>query len=427
MGEPNFLQYVGEKTWWQVGTLLTGTHQSPLLNANVVFNEKSILFVGDSSSLPPKNLLKEGQESPDLSLPDYTLLPGLIEAHAHLFLEGAELDFDTRKQYLKKKPEELFVLATKRLEKLVRIGVTAYRDAGDNNGVGLQLSKLYGNANRPLMPYVDSPGAAIHHKGRYGSFMSEPLENYSTIRECVEGRIAAGADRIKLIPTGIINFKEGRVTKEPQMTSEEMIEFVKVSKELGKQTFAHASGDIGIDVVIDGGADSVEHGFFLRDDQLNRMRDKDIAWVPTFAPVQKQVDFKDKMGWDENIVSNLQKILDLHASNLVKAEKKGVKVIAGSDAGSYGVAHGVDFLYELELMEAAGISPISVINSATGVSSDRLGYKENFGQIKKGFKSRFILTKNSPLDKISNLRLDKHVVFDGQILESKNDMDYSGL
>ena len=63
------------------------------------------------------------------------------------------------------------------------------------------------------MPYIDSPGAAIHHRGRYGSFMAEPLEEYGSPAECVEARIRAGADRIKLIPTGIIDFKKGTVTR----------------------------------------------------------------------------------------------------------------------------------------------------------------------------------------------------------------------
>ena len=80
------------------------------------------------------------------------------------------------------------------------------------------------------MPYVDSPGAAIHHKGRYGSFMADPIENHASLRACVESRIKAGADRIKLIPTGIINFKKGAVTTEPQMTTEEILKLVAAAK-----------------------------------------------------------------------------------------------------------------------------------------------------------------------------------------------------
>jgi len=414
-----------QRVWLRVGTLLDGISAKPFRNTHVVYEKSRILFVGENS--PPPDLLNTGRRGPDLDLPDYTLLPGLIEAHAHFFLEGGELNLDKRSAYLKQTPEELLKAAHGRLEKLVQLGVIAVRDAGDKDGVGLALSKLTAGANRPLMPYVDSPGAAIHHKGRYGSFMAEPIENFASLKECVEARVKAGADRIKLIPTGIINFKKGAVTSEPQMTTEEVRELVAAAKSFGKQTFAHASGDAGIERAIDGGVDSVEHGFFVRADQLAKMRDRQIAWVPTFAPVQEQVDHADLMGWNAQVVSNLQKILDQHAASLIKANEMGVQIIAGSDAGSVGVAHGLGFLNELELMERAGLSPIAVINSATGTSSNRLAFKEKFGQIKPGFLSRFILTRHSPLQTVAHLCQPKLVVFDGAVFESGDSSDSAGL
>jgi imidazolonepropionase-like amidohydrolase len=414
----------GRKVWLRVGTLLDGIEIKPSRNANVVYDKNQILFVGENA--PSVDLLDAGQREPDLNLPDYTLLPGLIEAHAHFFLEGGELNLDKRAAYLKQTSEELLAAAHGRLEKLVHLGVIAVRDAGDKDGVGLALGKLYASASRPLMPYVDSPGAAIHHRGRYGSFMAEPIENFATPRQCVEARIKTGADRIKLIPTGIINFKKGAVTTEPQMTSAEVSELVAAAKSFGKQAFAHASGDFGISRAIDGGVDSVEHGFFIRADQLAKMRDRQIAWVPTFAPVQEQVDHADVMGWDVEVVSHLKKILEQHAASLVKAHEMGVQIIAGSDAGSCGVAHGFGFLNELELMERAGLPPIGVINSATGASSSRLAFKEKFGQIKPGFLSRFILTRYSPLESVSHLREQKFVVFDGAVFESGR-VDSAGL
>ncbi|NUO83945.1 amidohydrolase family protein, partial [candidate division KSB1 bacterium] len=372
-------------------------------------------------------LLNPGQNQPDVELHDYTLLPGLIEAHAHLFLEGGELEFKKRNTYLKQTPQELLSVARQRLEKLVRIGIIAIRDAGDKHGVGLALSKLYAREDKPLMPYVDSPGAAIHHKGRYGGFMAEPLENHGSPKACVESRIQAGAERIKLIATDIIDFKEGRVVKEPQMTTHEVTELVRAAKAFHKQAFAHASGEEGIESVIEGSVDSVEHGFFIRADQLARMRDRQIAWVPTIAPVQKQIEYAARLGWDERIISNLQKILDQHATSLVKAHAMGVQIIAGSDAGSYGVMHGLGLLDELELMERAGLSAIAVINAATGNGSQRLRYKEKFGQIKPGYRSRFILTKHSPLSGIVNLRKQKHVVFDDAVFDSNLNFDTTGL
>lgn len=404
------------RTWLHVGTLLDGTSTAPRREAHVVYDKDGILFVGDKGRTPPRDVLREGQTAPDVSAPDSTLLPGLIEAHAHLFLEGGEQDIETRAAFIKQSPAELLQSAMPRLEKLVRLGVIGVRDAGDKDGVGLALSALCKSATRPLMPYVDSPGAAIHRKGRYGSFMGEPLEAYLSHAECVAGRIAAGADRIKLIPTGIINFKKGAVTTEPQMTTDDVASLVAASKANNRQTFAHASGDVGIEHAVEGGVDSVEHGFFIRHDQLARMRDRQIAWVPTFAPVQMQVGKVD---------GDLQKILDGHAESLQAAHKLGVQVIAGSDAGSCGVAHGVGLLYELELMEKAGMPSIAIVNAATGVSSQRLGFREKFGRIEVGLKSRFLLTEHSPLVTVANLEKPRDVVFDGVMYSSL--VDTAGL
>ena len=120
--------------WLHVGTLLDGISARPIKQANVVYNETEILFVGDSSTSPPAACLNPGQRSPDLELPDFTLLPGLTEAHAHLFLEGGELDPEKRNAYLKQSGNGLLANAKTRLEKLVRLGVLGVRDAGDKDG-----------------------------------------------------------------------------------------------------------------------------------------------------------------------------------------------------------------------------------------------------------------------------------------------------
>lgn len=411
--------------WLRVGTILDGLSTLPLRDAHIVYDRDHVLFVGEDS--PPRDLLKSAEREPDAALPDYTLLPGLVEGHAHFFLEGGELNADKRAAHLKQTPENLLKLALSRLEKLVRLGIAGVRDAGDKDGVGLALSRLCERTHRPIMPYVDSPGAAIHHRGRYGAFMGEPMEDFASRRQCVEARVNSGADRIKLIPTGIINLKKGAVTTAPQMTTAEVCELVAVAKSFGRQTFAHASGDAGIDRAIDGGVDSVEHGFFVRDDQLFKMRDRQIAWVPTFAPVQRQIDHADVMGWDGEVVGNLRGILDQHAASLTKAHELGVRIIAGSDAGSYGVAHGLGFLDELELMERAGLSPVAVMNSATGASSERLDFKEKFGQIRPAFLSRFILTRHSPLKTVANLRKHRLVIFHDSVFETDESFDPAGL
>jgi imidazolonepropionase-like amidohydrolase len=401
--------------WLQVGTLIDGESETPITNGHVVFNAESILHAG--ADAPPPDLV-DGRSVPDLILPDHTLLPGLIEAHAHLFLRGGELDIDKRKSYLSQSPDELLVQAQRRIAALLHSGIIAIRDAGDKDGVGLALSKAYRERKKgdPLMPYIDSPGAAIHHRGRYGSFMGSVIEDHASAADCVAARVADGADRIKLIPTSIINFKKGMVTAKPQMDAQRLRDLADAAKHHGRQTFAHASGDEGIDHVIEAGIDTVEHGYFIRPDQLDLMAEKNIAWVPTFAPVQKQIDHAELMGWDDDCLTNLKNIIENHQKSLLYADQIGVTIIAGSDAGSHGVSHGDDFIYELELMEQAGLDPIKVINTATGNSANRLNFSEPFGRINAGGKSRMILTAHRPQDTVSNLRKNQLCLFDGHVI-----------
>lgn len=412
-------------TWLRVGTLLDGVRTSPLRDAHLVFNAREILYVG--ATPPPATLVREGQTEPDATCPDATALPGLIEAHAHLFLEGGEEEPAKRADYLKQNDAELLARAIPRLRRLLAIGVIAVRDAGDKNGVGLALQARYRTAEAGTMPYVDSPGAAIHHQGRYGSFMGRPVEEYPSIEACVDGRLADGAHRIKLLATGIINFEKGAVTAKPQMPADELKQFVDASKRRGRQTFAHCSGNDGVNNCLFAGVDTIEHGFFVDDEQLARMRDADIGWVPTFAPVQFQVDKAGQLGWSPTVRDNLQRILDGHAASLAKAAQLGVRIIAGSDAGSHGVAHGWGFLDELGLMQRAGLSPLQVINAATGAGGMRLGLAENLGVLRAGAKPRFIVTKADPLADVTQLRAPKTVVFDGAVIDGTDDARERGM
>lgn len=136
--------------WLRVGTLLDGGSAPHMRNAHLVYSGGGILFVGQDS--PPRSVLNDEQKQPDADLPDYTLLPGLIDAHTHFFLEGGELDPEKRAAHLAQPPEKLLHLAGQRLEKLVRLGIAACRDAGDKDGVGLALSNICAAADRPTTP-----------------------------------------------------------------------------------------------------------------------------------------------------------------------------------------------------------------------------------------------------------------------------------
>lgn len=414
--------------WLRIGQLIDGHSAQPLRHANVVFEASGIRFVGNAEQTPPSDVLA-GQSSPDAVLEDMTMLPTLIEAHAHLFLDGALVDFVQREQYLKQDAATLLERARSRWKKILAVGVGTVRDAGDKHGVGLALARESKSQSSGLRqtPYLDSPGAAIHHRGRYGAFMGSPIEDHDSPAACVLARVKDGADRIKLLVSGIINFKEGKVTTPPQMSIDEVKSIVDAAKSHGKQTFAHASGTEGVEHSIEGGVNTVEHGFFITDEQLSKMRDRRIAWVPTFAPVQLQIDRAEDLGWDDVITGHLKRIIASHQEMLRKAHERGVMVLAGSDAGSCGVPHAVGLLDELVHMETAGMPRMEILRSATGISADALDFPEPMGKIAAGYRSRFILTPHDPLKSVANLYKDKIVYFDGAQVETAGSVDTDGL
>lgn len=415
--------------WIRVGQLIDGLSDLVISEADVVFDARQILGVSSSEHRVDLRPWMENQSEPDAVLPDWTLLPCLVEAHAHLFLDGAPIDFQQRKQYLQQSSGAFIDRARARWPKILQCGVGTVRDAGDKHGVGLALAAEAKSRHGRLAttPWIDSPGAAIHHQGRYGSFMGRPIEEFESPAECVSERISAGADRIKLLVTGIIDFKTGSVKTKPQMSPAEVGALVDASKQRSRQTFAHASGVEGVENAIEGGVTTVEHGFFITNEQLSKMRDKQIAWVPTFAPVQLQLDRAEEIGWDKQVVGHLQNILDGHSRMLCKARELGVVILAGSDAGSCGVPHGMGLLNELCHMEAAGLSSHEVLLSATGRSASTLQFLEPIGRIAPGCRARMIFTHHNPLATVANLKLSNTILFDGAVFSRGEDFDTSGL
>lgn len=411
--------------WLRIGRLFTGLAPTALHDAHLVYDASRVVYAG--AEMPPAAILRAGQTCPDLHLPKHTALPGLIDAHTHLFLEGGEEDPGRRALQLKLPATEQLGRAHARLARLVAIGITAVREAGDKTGVGLALQNRWRSSARGVMPYVDAPGAAVNHAGRYGLFMSRPAEEHDNPWLTVADRCGAGARRIKLIATGIINFEKGAVTAPPQMAARELIQFADAARAAGKQTMVHCSGRDGVAHCLDAKVDSIEHGYFIEDEQLARVRDLDLTWVPTFAPVQFQLDCADKLGWSNQVRDKLRGILDGHARSLARAVAMGVRIVAGSDAGSHGVPHGWGFIRELELMQEAGMTAAQVLHSATGASASRLGYAEPIGHLLTSAKPRIIITEQDVLSDVSRLRRPKYVIFDGVVHSRGDDPAVPGL
>lgn len=348
--------------------------------------------------------LPDGFEQADICNVGF-LMPGLVEAHCHLFLDGGELDFKVRSDYLKLPLEKMLQTARNNVKANLASGITLIRDAGDRYGVNHAIREEF--STRPDAPVIRSPGLGLRRPKKYGSFMAQEVATAEEIITAVTAR-AKSSDDLKILLTGIIDFEAGAVTKAPQFDLESLKLIVSVAADHGLKTFAHCSGLDGLELAVAAKVDSIEHGFFMEEGILDAMVEKEIAWVPTFSPVHFQWARPELAGWNENTIGNLRRILDDHLHHVEMAYHKGVQLVAGSDAGSHGVQHGSALIDELDFFLEAGLPMQEVLKSATS-RPRRLWGCESI-DIAENNIADFVALGSSPFEHANALR-DVRMVF----------------
>lgn len=278
------------------------------------------------------------------------LMPRPVEAHAHLFLDGDELDPERRAAYLKSSREEFMKCARENVRRYSDAGIGVIRDAGDVHGVNLQVRD---ESARNGGLRVLAAGHGLRREGRYGSFLAKPFDPVTG--QTLGSALAPGSDFVKIVLTGIIDFKNGVVKGEPQFSLADTSALVAAAHAHGLKTLAHCSGAEGLRIAVAAGIDTVEHGFFMEENLLGIMAEKQIAWTPTLLPVQFHCEHPEYGGWDHDTVDSLQRILDHHRECLLKAETLGIPILTGSDAGSCGVPHASGLWKEMELLRQTGL------------------------------------------------------------------------
>lgn len=299
------------------------------------------------------------------------LMPGLVDAHVHLFLDGGPTDSATRSAHLKQSVDQLAEAARRSARQNLGSGVTLVRDAGDRHGINNRIRE---EARDPAagLARVRSGGLGVKRAKRYGAFMATDVDDAASIRTSVT-QLAEANDEIKLILTGIIDFDAGTVTDEPQFDIPAARLVVETAHAGGRKVFAHCSGVKGLDVAVAAGVDAIEHGFFMTREHLLKMRDLGLAWTPTFCPVHFQWAQPDAVGWSANTVGNLRRILDSHAEHVRLADELGVTLLLGTDAGSMGVVHGRALAEEADRCQEAGLSVEAVLRAATSAARRHFG------------------------------------------------------
>ncbi|MFQ5753747.1 MAG: amidohydrolase family protein [bacterium] len=399
----------------QCGQLIDVKSQRVIKNVLVIIEGERITRVGSNLSIPSNALV--------IDLSEYTVLPGLIDTHTHICLTP---DYTEKNPVLYKSIPYRTIEGVRAAQLNLAAGFTTLRDVDSegadfadvairdaiNNGLilgpRLQVSTMAlsitgGHMNiSGLAPHIDVPQLA--------AIADTPGEKLKEVRR----QIKYGADWIKLYTTGTMRHINPK-TLEPlsQMTQEEIKLIVDECNRWNIPVAAHAYGGEGATNAILGGVRSLEHGFFLNEEQLRAMADRGTFWSPTLSVYLPNTEEEKQDPLRKQIVAS-------HKRAFQNALKLGVKIAFGTDVGAFEHGNGAR---EFKLMVDYGMKPMRAIQSATVVAAELMRWEDQIGSIEAGKYADIIAVKGDPLKDIQVLEKISFVMKNGVVIKDETNME----
>ena len=355
--------------------------------------------------------------TPDLDLSDRTVLPGLIDAHTHLFLQGNEDAAAYERQILKESVPLRTLRAAAAARRALAQGFTTLRDLG-TEGAGHADSDLKRAIEQGIVPgpRLQVADLAFSATGTYPVLSPawelnlpsgvQVVDGVEAIRKGVREQVRYGADWIKVYADrGQRLGPDGRLRSQLNFSAEELAAFVAEAKRLGKRTAAHAHGWDGIDAALTAGFDSIEHGSGFDEPLLKRAAAQGTAWCPTLAAMEYVAPTRGGV-YTKELPERLRRAFALGL-------KLGVKIVNGSDAGAFPWDR--PLARELELMAAQGMTNLQALQAATLRAAELLGLASDVGSLEPGRQADFLAVEGDPLQDLAALRRVLCVVKGGQV------------
>ncbi len=390
----------------KAGWLIDGTGSPAVPNAILKVREGRVASVQSGS-----DEMAPDDKHPDnvTNLSHCTIIPGLIDAHVHLSMSGTD-DKTYREKQLVADYDVIKDVIAGHIRDHFLHGIIAVRDGGDRSAHVLKYKKtIHSRSQCPLV--VKTAGRAWHIKGRYGGLVGKPVVDGCLLADSVK-KGSDEIDHIKIINSGLNSLCDfGRQTA-LQFEKRELEEAVSQAGILGLKTMVHANGKIPVKVSIDSGCHSIEHGFFMGAQNLEKMAEKRTVWVPTAYTMKAYAGLFDSKASEPAVpLRNLEHQME----QILMARNFGVKIGLGTDSGSPGVYHGKSFANELKLLMEAGYSVEQAIKCATSNNAELLGLN-NLGRLTKGRRATFVVLRGKPLNLPDSLESVESIYIDGRIV-----------
>ena len=360
-----------------------------------------------------------------LDLGNRVLLPGLIDTHTHILLQGDPTAVEYDEQILKEYPAHRVARAVRALKIGLEHGFTTMRDL-ETEGAGYDDVALRDAVNEGVVPgpRLKVVGPALSTTGSY------PIQHYRPdwkfpsgvmvcdgadgCRRAVREQLSYGTDWVKVYANtgGLRLTADGYIDSPPNWTKEELEAVVSEAHAHGVRVAAHARSDTGVRIALAAGVDSIEHGDSIRPEAAAEMARRGIFLVPTLLVADYVAGPRAAAGCA--VCAQTEKS---HAKSFDNCRKAGVKIAFGTDAGGFPwteLNQAKEFAFEVKL----GMTPIEAIRSATTVAADLLGLTGQVGTAEKGAFADLVAVPGDPLADVTVLEKIDFVMKNGEVVKA---------
>jgi imidazolonepropionase-like amidohydrolase len=391
--------------------------------AGEVLRAQVVEIVGDRIESVGPDQGRYPNEARVIDLSQHTVVPGLIDCHAHLVgeLEGGEY----ATQLMRTGAQEALV-GVRNARDTVMAGFTAVRDVGTFRAfvdVSLRDAIDAGDVVGPRMqcagPFVTvssgggdippvAPDVQVPAELRFGVANSA-----DEVRRVVREILHRGADIIKVIATGAV-LTRGTVPGAPEFSEDEIRAAVEEAAHYGTFVAAHAHGAEGIKRAVRAGARSIEHGSLIDDEAIELMAERGTYLVADIFCGDYIAEEGRRRGWPEEILRKNEDTTDAQREGFQKAVKAGVKVAFGTDSGVY--PHGWN-ARQLPYMVRFGMTSMQAVQSATIVAAELMGWDDRIGSVEPGKLADLVAVEGDTLEDVTRLTDVAFVMKGGEMLK----------
>lgn len=399
----------------KAGRLVDGRSATMQANVGILIEGERIKAVG-----PLAQIQGQAANARIIDLGQMTVLPGLIDAHTHLLLQGDVTSQDYEDQLLKQSTPYRAILAARNARIALEHGFTAIRDVETEGAMYADVDvKLAVDRGETPGPRIFASTRAMAPTGMYPITTAnwelelphgvQPVDGVDNARLAVRQQVQHGADWIKYYSDRRYYFTPDSVLHSwVNFTDAEAKAIVDESHRLGRMVAAHAIGSDGIAAALRAGVNSIEHGDGLTDSLMDVMARTNVYWVPT---VTVGVHVLPRGGvWPA--------LVNLERRAFGRALRRGVKIAMGTDVGGFPWTE-INQAKEFEYYVQYGMTPMQAIQSGTTVAAALLGQEQNFGAIAPGLYADIIAVSGDPTRDITELQRVKFVMKGGAVYLSQ--------